>query len=70
MIITKICGLYSPLRIFLPVSFVMFLLRLRSLSLYLPDFRAVYEYERSTIHDFCPYFHDGPYFRTDLPDAF
>jgi len=24
MIITKICGLYSPLRIFLPVSFVMF----------------------------------------------
>ena len=28
MIITKICGLYSPLRIFLPVSFVMFCLGL------------------------------------------
>jgi len=26
MIITKICGLYSPLRIFLPVSFMMFCL--------------------------------------------
>jgi len=28
MIITKICGLYSPLRIFLPVSFMMFCLGL------------------------------------------
>ena len=28
MIITKICGLYSPLRIFLPVSFVIFCLGL------------------------------------------
>lgn len=28
MIITKICGLYSPLRIFLPVSFIMFCLGL------------------------------------------
>jgi len=28
MIITKICGLYSPLRIFLPVSFTMFCLGL------------------------------------------
>ena len=28
MIITKICGLYSPLRIFLPVSFILFLLGL------------------------------------------
>jgi hypothetical protein len=28
MIITKICALYSPLRIFLPVSFFMFMLGL------------------------------------------
>lgn len=28
MIITKICALYSPLRIFLPVSFFMFVLGL------------------------------------------
>jgi len=28
MIITKICGLYSPLRVFLPVSFMMFCLGL------------------------------------------
>lgn len=28
MIITKICGLYSPMRIFLPVSFIIFLVGL------------------------------------------
>jgi glycosyltransferase involved in cell wall biosynthesis len=35
LIITKICSLYSPLRIFLPVSFIMFLL---GLSYYLYTF--------------------------------
>ena len=69
MIIVRICTLYSPMRVFLPVSFSMFLLGIGMVPLHLPVGRALHEHECAAVHDLYRHFHDESGFRADFPDA-
>lgn len=65
LIIIKICTLYSPFRIFLPVSFSIFLI---GLLYYLYTFFAwtLYQYECFTFYNFCNHLYDRACFGTDM----
>ena len=69
MIIVRICTLYSPMRVFLPVSFSMFLMGLGWYALHLHFRRAIHQHERAAVHDLHRHFHDEPGVGADLPDA-
>ena len=70
MIIIRICTFYSPLRVFLPVSFIMFMLGFSYYGYTLFHRRPFYEYECAFVYNLCSYIYDGTHFRPDLSDAF
>ena len=69
MIIVRICTLYSPMRVFLPVSFSMFAVGSRPLYLHFSDGGPFHEHERADVRHGHHHFHDEPDFRADLPNA-
>ncbi len=68
MIIIKICALYSPLRIFLPVSAFLFALGSSTTFILTPS-GPFYEYERPAFQYIDYHLHDGPGVRANMPDA-
>lgn len=69
LIITKIATLFSPLRVFLPVSFALFI---TGIIYYLYTFITAHRFSNmsgSPLFIVIDHLHDGTCFRTDFPNA-
>ncbi len=67
LIITKVATLYSPFRVFLPLSAFLFLHRRWLLHVYFPDNAPVHQHVHAAIQFFPDHIHAGAGFGADQP---